>query len=79
LPYDNIFGGVSALTKEQFTTVNGFSNKFWGWGGEDDEMWNRLKNAGYHVSRYPLAIARYTALKHTKAKPNPRRYFTRLN
>ncbi|RXG61045.1 Beta-1,4-N-acetylgalactosaminyltransferase bre-4, partial [Armadillidium vulgare] len=43
LPYNDIFGGVSAMTVDQFRTVNGFSNKFWGWGGEDDDMSNRIK------------------------------------
>lgn len=41
LPYSTIFGGVSALTTDQFQKVNGFSNSFWGWGGEDDDMANR--------------------------------------
>lgn len=41
LPYTTIFGGVSAMTKEQMLTVNGYPNKFFGWGGEDDEMYNR--------------------------------------
>ena len=42
LPYTDIFGGITALTKEQFESLNGFSNSFWGWGGEDDEMASRF-------------------------------------
>lgn len=38
LPYETNFGGVSALTKEQYEAVNGFSNSFFGWGGEDDDF-----------------------------------------
>ena len=41
LPYFRIFGGVSGFTKEQFTKANGFSNQFFGWRGEDGDMWNR--------------------------------------
>uniref|UniRef100_A0A915AIA6 Beta-1,4-N-acetylgalactosaminyltransferase n=1 Tax=Parascaris univalens TaxID=6257 RepID=A0A915AIA6_PARUN len=33
LPYGSIFGGISALTREQFEGINGFSNDYWGWGG----------------------------------------------
>lgn len=73
LPYSTIFGGVSAMTVEQFLAVNGFSNSFWGWGGEDDDMSNRLKHRGYHISRYPVNIARYTMLTHKKEKANPKR------
>ncbi|XP_062617600.1 beta-1,4-galactosyltransferase 1-like [Saccostrea cucullata] len=42
LPYLTYFGGVSAMTKDQILFVNGFSNKFSGWGGEDDDLYNRL-------------------------------------
>lgn len=74
LPYTSIFGGVSAMTVKQFRTVNGFSNSFWGWGGEDDDMSNRLKHVGFHIARYPINIARYTMLSHKKEKANPKRY-----
>lgn len=26
------------MTKDQFLQVNGFSNTYWGWGGEDDDL-----------------------------------------
>lgn len=74
LPYTSIFGGVSAMSVKQFRTVNGFSNSFWGWGGEDDDMSNRLKHVGFHIARYPINIARYTMLSHKKEKANPKRY-----
>jgi hypothetical protein len=74
LPYRDIFGGVSALTKEQMVKVNGFSNEFWGWGGEDDDMSNRVRHYGFRISRYPSDIARYKMLKHKKDVPNPDRY-----
>ena len=57
LPYDDIFGGVSAMTVDQFRQVNGFSNMFWGWGGEDDDMSNRLRQKKLYISRYPANIA----------------------
>ncbi|KAF4798345.1 Beta-1,4-galactosyltransferase 5 [Turdus rufiventris] len=41
LPYNEFFGGVSGLTVKQFQKINGFPNAFWGWGGEDDDLWNR--------------------------------------
>ncbi|KAK9732198.1 N-terminal domain of galactosyltransferase [Popillia japonica] len=74
LPYRTIFGGVSAITREHFHLLNGFSNSFWGWGGEDDDMSNRINYHNLHISRYPVTIARYTMLTHKKDKPSPQRY-----
>ncbi|GBN31734.1 Beta-1,4-N-acetylgalactosaminyltransferase bre-4 [Araneus ventricosus] len=74
LPYKDIFGGVSALSKKHMEIVNGFSNEFWGWGGEDDDMSNRVRHHGLKITRYSPKIARYTMLKHKKDDPNPDRY-----
>ena len=35
------FGGVNAFNSTQFEAMNGFPNNFWGWGGEDDELFKR--------------------------------------
>ena len=43
LPYKYIFGGVSAMRVDHFVKTNGFSNRYWGWGGEDDDIYKRLK------------------------------------
>lgn len=46
------FGGVVAFTREQFQRMNGFPNTFWGWGGEDDELYNRLVKVSLLLSPY---------------------------
>ncbi|XP_050391425.1 beta-1,4-N-acetylgalactosaminyltransferase bre-4 [Patella vulgata] len=71
LPYASIFGGVSALTKEQMLKINGYSNLYFGWGGEDDDMNARIHRKGYKVIRYSVDVARYKMIKHTREKSNP--------
>lgn len=55
-------------------TLNGFSNIYWGWGGEDDDMSRRISYHGFRISRPPAKYARYTMLKHAKDTPNPDRF-----
>ena len=61
-PYKELFGGVCAMTRDQFYKVNGFSNMYWGWGGEDDDMYHRLREKTLSISRYPENIARYHSI-----------------
>ncbi|KAG8436982.1 hypothetical protein GDO86_007896 [Hymenochirus boettgeri] len=77
LPYAGYFGGVSGLSKAQFLKINGFPNEYWGWGGEDDDIYNRITLNGMKVSRPDIRIGRYRMIKHERDKhnePNPQRF-----
>ena len=73
VPYAGIFGGVSALTPQHFTLVNGFSNLFWGWGGEDDDMWYRIHHHGLHIDRLQ-DTGFYFMIKHADEKKSAERF-----
>jgi hypothetical protein len=32
-----------SFPKKDYEKINGFPNNFWGWGGEDDELYKRVK------------------------------------
>ena len=38
---DKYFGGITSFSESLFRQLNGFPNNFWGWGGEDDELYKR--------------------------------------
>jgi hypothetical protein len=61
LPYPSFFGGVTLFAKAHFVKVNGFSNEFWGWGCEDDDMMNRIR---WHRCDVEHRQGRYTSLPH---------------
>ena len=72
LLYGAIFGGVSALSVDHFRLINGFSNLYFGWGGEDDDIRKRIIAKGLKVIRYPMEVGRYTMIKHEIDATNPR-------
>ena len=45
------FGGVTMFTKEDFKTINGFSNEYWGWGFEDDDLLIRCIESGVSIDK----------------------------
>ncbi|XP_068126947.1 beta-1,4-galactosyltransferase 4 [Hyperolius riggenbachi] len=70
LRYSGYFGGVTAMTRKQFAQANGYSNNYWGWGGEDDDLRLRVRYGGMTVVRPPAEIARYTMIFHTRDSGN---------
>ncbi|XP_063956863.1 beta-1,4-galactosyltransferase 5-like [Lytechinus pictus] len=65
LLYGNIFGGVVGLTAEQMKKSNGYSNVYWGWGAEDDDLRSRLAKVEYKIHR-ASGEGYYKTLKHKK-------------
>lgn len=41
--FDTYFGGVTLFPVEDFNKINGYSNKYWGWGYEDDDLLHRCE------------------------------------
>lgn len=77
LPYNQYFGGVSSMSKEQFLKINGFPNNYWGWGGEDDDIFNRLNFKGMSISRPSGETGKCRMIRHQRDKqnePNPQRF-----
>lgn len=66
LMYYNLVGGVLALNNEQLTKTNGFSNLYWGWGAEDDDMSMRILGNGYKITRPTNVVGRYKMMLHSK-------------
>jgi beta-1,4-galactosyltransferase 2 len=63
LPYQGYFGGVTMFDKKSFELINGFSNLFFGWGGEDDALINRCLCKKIPLSR---RNCRYRSLVHDR-------------
>lgn len=67
----HLFGGVSMLTPKQFHDINGCSNAFWGWGGEDDDLYIRLWKKGYKIGADTHnKTCVFHMIKHTRESSN---------
>ncbi|XP_045448719.1 beta-1,4-N-acetylgalactosaminyltransferase bre-4-like [Melitaea cinxia] len=74
LIYKTLVGGVLAITSDQYKELNGFSNKFQGWGGEDDDFAGRISNHNLEILRFPPHMSRYTMLQHKQEHKNKDRH-----
>lgn len=47
LNYEQYFGGVVLFTRDHVEKTNGYSNQYWDWGMEDDDLFFRCHFEGY--------------------------------
>ena len=64
LIYPNLFGGGIAINGNQFAQANGYSNLYSGWGGEDDDFYERIQHHFGLIERYPQSVGRCIMLNH---------------
>jgi len=70
-----LYGGVNLFNKEDFIKINGFSNEFWGWGGEDDDLLKRVFSLGFNVNR---RVCKHKSLYHKPNGPEHKDYSKNL-
>ncbi len=75
IAYSTYYGGVNIFNKEDFLKINGYSNDFWGWGGEDDDFLGRVRKIGYDLYR---RIGKYHSLPHKINGPNHPNYIDNI-
>jgi len=63
---ERFLGGILSISPKDFQRVNGYPNQFWGWGGEDDVLRNRLIRAKVPIYR-PSVQGGITELPHIQA------------
>ena len=68
------------MSPELFQKFNGYDNRFWGWGGEDDEFYLRIRKAAKLSIEQPSQKSTlFDMLSHGKLseehnQPNPKRF-----
>ena len=69
LKYQEYFGGAVIFNKEQVENTNGYSNDYWDWGMEDDDLFWRCYLEGYaNVSRLDLGKQSFVKFDGSKSK-----------
>jgi len=49
--FDEYFGGVTMFPTQLFRRINGYSNEYWGWGFEDNDLLYRCKTFGIPLDK----------------------------
>ncbi|XP_033209401.1 beta-1,4-galactosyltransferase 7 [Belonocnema kinseyi] len=76
--YPTFVGGILLVKREHFMKVDGMSNKYWGWGLEDDEFYVRLKEAGLNITRpQNISTGTHNSFKHIHDRNHRKRDMTK--
>ena len=68
--YTSFVGGVLQMNSRDFRAVNGYSNRFWSWGKEDDDLYMRFVARNMTLSREEERAGRYECLDHKRDYSN---------
>eukprot|EP00040_Diaphanoeca_grandis_P017010 m.88270 g.88270 ORF g.88270 m.88270 type:complete len:505 (+) comp26174_c0_seq1:225-1739(+) len=49
--FPKFIGGIVLMKNTDYRQINGLSNKYWGWGREDDDFYMRLSTANIKIER----------------------------
>ena len=72
--YPILVGGVIAFPPKNYIQLNGYSNIYWGWGAEDDDMYFRMKRFDpFDRFHRPKKSVKYQMFNHKKRWKNPKR------
>ena len=59
--FDEYFGGVTMFPINDYYHINGYSNKYWGWGYEDDDLLWRCKENFFDFNTKELPIKSHSS------------------
>jgi len=66
--------GSCLMKLQTFFDIDGYSNNFWGWGGEDNELYEKLRQDGYLVIDYSKKNSEASVLYNTQFQNHPRNF-----
>lgn len=64
----SFLGGVLSMSISDIKKTNGFPNNFWGWGGEDDVLRDRIKSKQIDVYQPTMRGEGYKELEHVDTR-----------
>ncbi|CAF1035782.1 unnamed protein product, partial [Brachionus calyciflorus] len=68
--YELLVGGVLSLRPDKYEKINGFSNEYWNWGAEDDDLAFRMIARATCITRPRDEHALFKMSKHRPSSQN---------